>query len=659
MKNLGYTAGSILKKLGNWLNRNQTGIALLPLMGLGLSILGEKLVLSLFTPALRSRFYFIATTDPETVRKLSFWEGMSLVRADMLLGFLVIPLVFCLLTSRLAPRWRIVIAACLAALLQVVVILEMYCYVAVQAFNSLKLGWFVMVWFLRIHQFVYLRGIYGPVGITVAAEFLTIVLTAVLALVAVKKRWQCLNRATLIAFGAVTALGAIAYLPSVTTTAWSQPLLKLLVIPAFSPSHASYRPDGRNSAELLRDFREAAHSPAPHDTAYTGAAKNYNVVFFVMESLSADAFDPAREALDDMPHAKEIRGQSFVMPRHYTSYPLTDNVTFSMFTSLYVLREREVISQATHLQGIIPTLESQGYATAFYGFVWHDRSQNDFPLINSIGFQRVCAPETGDFTSFANLSESLDYAKKYDHNVLLSMKADIAYWTAHKQKFAAAFFPQIAHDPYRSVNPGKRKPILERGHDLAVYQDAWLGEVLDELKRDGALDHTIIVFTSDHGLRVIDRPRADSPYLYFTPSFTTLDDTMLRVPMMIYVPGVVKQPIYLNTPTSHIDVAPTVLDLLGISAGREMEEGLPVYDPGTADRRLFLQMQSYGASGFYSGGIYHSVSAIGTVYESPDLHFSANDLVPYDSAEARSVRQIMKTQEDDQENLVTRLTAPR
>jgi hypothetical protein len=98
-----------------------------------------------------------------------------------------------------------------------------------------------------------------------------------------------------------------------------------------------------------------------------------------------------------------------------------------------------------------------------------------------------------------------------------------------------------------------------------------------------------------------------------------------------------------------------VLDLLGISADREREEGLPVYDPEIADRRLFLQMQLWGASGFYFGGNYYSRSAIGSVYQSSTLHFSANDLVPYDSAEARSVRNIVAAQEQNQNTLAHRL----
>jgi len=661
MMNFANKAVLILKRIGDWLDRSQTGIALLPLLGLGLSIICEKIVVSLFTAAIRFRFYGMSASDPEMAHKMSFWEGMSLVRADMLLSFLVIPLIFCVLTSWLAPRWRIVIAACFAALVQFVVLLEMACYILVRATDSLQMGWFVLQWFIKTHQlavnqFTHIaRGTHRVLPAAAAADLLSIVLTAVLALIAAKRRWQWLNKATLVAFATMAALGAIAYVPNVRTTAWSQPLLKVFVLPAFTPAYGSYRSDGRSVAELLRAYREAAHSPAPSDTAFTGAAKNYNVVFFVMESISADAFDPARESLDDMPNVKELRQQSFVMPSHFTTVPITNHVIFSMFTSQYFVGGASVAYHETELPGVLRTLGNQGYATAFYGFVWHDEMGNDLPLIKSVGFQKVVSPPSGDMASAKTFAGALDYVEKYDHSALLSMKADIRNWAAHGQRFATCFFPEIGHDPYRALTPGSQKPILERGHDLVVYQDAWLGELLDELKRDGVLDHTIIVFTSDHGLRMVQPPRADSPFSTFTVSSSTLNDTMLRVPMLIYVPGVLKQPTYENTPTSHIDVAPTVLDLLGNSAGREMEEGLPVYDPGTANRRLFLQMPLWGASGFHFAGKYYSRSAIGNVYASPTMQFSADDLTPYDSADAINVRKIIEAQELNQSTLADRL----
>jgi arylsulfatase A-like enzyme len=103
--------------------------------------------------------------------------------------------------------------------------------------------------------------------------------------------------------------------------------------------------------------------------------------------------------------------------------------------------------------------------------------------------------------------------------------------------------------------------LLQRGHALAVYQDAWLGELLDELQRDGALDNTIILFTSDHGMRWTPGDQEGQVVLV---SEGRLEDIELRVPMLMYVPGVLQHATIIDSPTSHIDITPTLLDLLGI-----------------------------------------------------------------------------------------------
>ena len=51
--------------------------------------------------------------------------------------------------------------------------------------------------------------------------------------------------------------------------------------------------------------------------------------------------------------------------------------------------------------------------------------------------------------------------------------------------------------------------------------------------------------------------------------------------------------------TSHIDIAPSVLDLLGIEDDRGLELGSPMWEPALADRTTFFFARSYlGADGY-------------------------------------------------------------
>lgn len=50
-------------------------------------------------------------------------------------------------------------------------------------------------------------------------------------------------------------------------------------------------------------------------------------------------------------------------------------------------------------------------------------------------------------------------------------------------------------------------------------------------------------------------------------------------------------------------MAPAVLDLLGVSTGREFEEGSAIWNPSLADRTTyFFALQAFGADGLHADG---------------------------------------------------------
>ncbi|MCC5938258.1 MAG: sulfatase-like hydrolase/transferase [Lunatimonas sp.] len=91
--------------------------------------------------------------------------------------------------------------------------------------------------------------------------------------------------------------------------------------------------------------------------------------------------------------------------------------------------------------------------------------------------------------------------------------------------------------------------------------DQVVGKIVEELSRQGILDNTIIVFTSDHGLFHGEYGLAGKTFLY---------DIDLKIPMIIYAPGLsngrVVDEIALN-----IDIAPTLLDFAGIEMHSDMQ----------------------------------------------------------------------------------------
>ncbi|OJU06907.1 MAG: choline-sulfatase [Rhizobium sp. 63-7] len=86
------------------------------------------------------------------------------------------------------------------------------------------------------------------------------------------------------------------------------------------------------------------------------------------------------------------------------------------------------------------------------------------------------------------------------------------------------------------------------------YLDDKIGELVDTLTRTRMLDNTFILFCSDHGDMLGERG------LWFKMNFF---EGSARVPLMIAGPGIT--PGLHTTPTSNLDVTPTLADLAGIS----------------------------------------------------------------------------------------------
>jgi arylsulfatase A-like enzyme len=132
--------------------------------------------------------------------------------------------------------------------------------------------------------------------------------------------------------------------------------------------------------------------------------------------------------------------------------------------------------------------------------------------------------------------------------------------------------------------------------------------------------NTIIVLTADHGLRNnVDDP--DYPT-------GMVDEVSFHVPLFVYYPAAIPNRVDIPWITSHIDIGPTVLDLLGIESGRTLEEGAPIWQADLRGRTTFFLASGYfGTDGYYRDQKYYMVKYLSdSVYENSSLHFSGPQL---------------------------------
>ena len=106
---------------------------------------------------------------------------------------------------------------------------------------------------------------------------------------------------------------------------------------------------------------------------------------------------------------------------------------------------------------------------------------------------------------------------------------------------------------------------LERAYRANIrYADAGIGVLLETLRREGLYRESLVILTSDHG-------EAFNGHGY-TSHNTTLYDDMTRIPLLMKFPRAdAITPGRVRALTESIDLAPTILDYLGLPAPAHFE----------------------------------------------------------------------------------------
>ena len=390
-----------------------------------------------------------------------------------------------------------------------------------------------------------------------------------------------------------------------------------------------------SASELIERYRTLAHPPAAQsDPRYFGKAAGANVLFIVLET-TPEKYLPVGTNLAQFPNFNALQQDAFVGTRHYTTFPITRSAIFSVFSGWYPIDDPSSAFESPSwdsTDGFLKRLGANGYKTAVFSPL-KEAGIPDAALYNAVGFAQQFYPDS----AVADYDKSPSWQKQRvqaDVDTLHLLEVQIDQWTRHDDKFVAAFLPQIAHWPYPDDGKGGTAADLERrGQAILAQEDAWMGELMAELQRDGASKNTIVVVLGDHGLRAL----TENPEL----RRGTIDETAFHVPLIIHAPQALDHTENIPWLTSHVDIVPTLLDLLGAKGGRESEQGTAIWNPALVQRTtFFFAKPMFGADGYTDGGneffMWHYFS--GTVYEKTAAEFDPSDIVPLRSPVADTVK---------------------
>jgi choline-sulfatase len=331
------------------------------------------------------------------------------------------------------------------------------------------------------------------------------------------------------------------------------------------------------------------------------------IILVSIDTLRSDRLPAYGYESGSTPELDRFSGESILFERAYTSCPLTLPAHATMMTGLIPPQHGVRENRGFALTGTQPTLAvklaAAGYATG--GFV------SSMVLRANTGISRGF--ETWDDSMNADTSTSFAQ-RPGDRTVELAIE-----WLdtlENDEPFFLFVHLYDVHTPYQAP-----APYSDRHPDPYDAEIAWTDHVIatffDELKGRGLYDEAIILVLSDHGEGLGDHVETQHGFFLYRET--------LQVPLMLRLPGGASGGRRVDHPVGLTDIAPTVLELLGIDerlgAGDSLLAAAPEVPRGFYAETFFPRMQ-YGFSELRSAirGDLHYIEA-----PRPELYDLARD----------------------------------
>jgi hypothetical protein len=312
-----------------------------------------------------------------------------------------------------------------------------------------------------------------------------------------------------------------------------------------------------------RDRRIALPSPHVriHSLRYplkpiesVGDPPRHNIVFLVAESLRADAVDS-----EIMPATHQFARESVWYRNHYSGGNGTRMGMFALFYGLYSNYWFAFLN-ATHPPVLTLLLKERNYQFGLYTSAQFTYPEFDKTLWAGLepAEMREGDPDLeGWENDQAQVTRLLNFIDRRDTS------RPFMTFLFFESPHARYYFPPestlrkdyLEDFNYVTTSLKKNMHRIKNRYDNSCHHlDSQLRRILDHLKDRGLMDSTIVVITGDHGEEFMEKGNWGH-----NSEFT---EEQLRTPLLLWVPG--HAPREVSGLSSHLDVAPTLMTLLGV-----------------------------------------------------------------------------------------------
>ena len=293
--------------------------------------------------------------------------------------------------------------------------------------------------------------------------------------------------------------------------------------------------------------------------AQVAETSKMNVLLVTVDTLRADHLGCYGYRGAETPNIDRLASQGTKFDRVYAQVPFTLPSHASMFTSTYPMwngvRDSAGPPLAEDLLTIAEVFKQNGYATA--GFPAAFVLDGFFRLNQGFDFYYDNFPARETVTgSVAEEGLSRRGGEQLEH--VLKWLGD----HGNKKFFVWAHFYD-PHHPYDPPEPFASRFRTRRYDGEIAYVDSVIGKLLRFLNERGLSDKTLIVLTADHGEGLGEHNELYHGYYVY--------NSTLQVPLVIFGLHSDRYARDVATPVMLLDLAPTILDLVGIPIPKPMQ----------------------------------------------------------------------------------------
>ena len=286
-------------------------------------------------------------------------------------------------------------------------------------------------------------------------------------------------------------------------------------------------------------------------------AKPYNIIWLTSESWRADTLNEKV-----MPNSWEFAKNAARFTKNYSGGNGTRMGVFSMFTGLPGSYWFPFLAERRGAY-LIDLLKNQHYQMRLFTsarFTYPEFNQTIFSQVPKEQLQETRVPKSGWENDRDNVSDLLSFIDKRDPNkpfftFMFFESPHARYYFPSNSVIAKPYRDDLNYATLSKEALAKDIKLIKNRYINSVHHlDMQYGRIFEYMKKNQLLDNTIVILIGDHGEEFMENG--------YWGHNSTFADPQVRTPLVIYKPGM--KPFIEDQMTSHMDVIPTVMPLLGV-----------------------------------------------------------------------------------------------